>query len=178
MSRRASSSRAERASPAWHREPWPWLLAAGPCAVVVASLVTAWIAVKSDDGLVAQDYYKRGLLINQTIARTPSQGAADVHATVRVTGDGAVRATVDAAPGATIAWPATLTLRLAHPERTTRELVAVLARQADGDYLGRLPEQTPGRWIVTLEADAWRLPATTVAGRLTEVEFGARLGRP
>jgi len=178
MSKRASSSRAERASPAWRREPWPWLLAAGPCAVVVASLFTAWIAVKSDDGLVAQDYYKRGLLINQTLAHTPSSAVTDLHAAVRVAGDGAVYATVDAAPGATIAWPATLTLRLAHPERATPELVAILARQPDGGYLGKLPEQTRGRWIVILESDAWRLPATTVAGRLTGVELGAARGRP
>jgi hypothetical protein len=64
---RASSSRAERANRAWYREPWPWLLAAGPAVVVVASLVSAWIAIRSDDGLVAEDYYKRGLLINKKL---------------------------------------------------------------------------------------------------------------
>ncbi len=41
-----------------------------------------------------------------------------------------------------------------------------------------LGEQTPGRWIVILESDFWRLPETTVAGRLTEIRFGAVSGRP
>ena len=36
-------------APPWYREPWPWLLMAGPAAVVVAGLITAWIAVKTDD---------------------------------------------------------------------------------------------------------------------------------
>lgn len=36
----------------------------------------------------------------------------------------------------------------------------------------RLPERTPGRWIVTLEADGWRLPTTIVAGDLSEIRLG------
>src|SRR4051812_31343236 len=41
----------------WYREPWPWLLMSGPAIVVVAGCLTAGIAWKSDDGLVADDYY-------------------------------------------------------------------------------------------------------------------------
>ena len=64
------------ASRAWYREPWPWLLAAGPLAVVVAGAVTVWLAVESYDGLVADDYYKQGLAINQVIRR--DQAAAEL----------------------------------------------------------------------------------------------------
>ena len=53
----------------WYREPWPWLLMAGPAAVVVAGFATLWLAVSSNDGLVADDYYKQGLAINQTLQR-------------------------------------------------------------------------------------------------------------
>ncbi len=42
---------------------------AGPLTVIVASVFTLWLAVRSEDGLVADDYYKRGLAINQTLAR-------------------------------------------------------------------------------------------------------------
>ena len=65
----ASSFRAERAVARWYREPWPWLLMAGPLVVVAASLASAWIAVKSDDGVVADDYYKQGLAINRKLPR-------------------------------------------------------------------------------------------------------------
>jgi hypothetical protein len=37
--------------------------------VVVAGIYTAWLAIKSNDGLVTDDYYKKGLAANQTIAR-------------------------------------------------------------------------------------------------------------
>ena len=63
----ASSFHAERVARPWYREPWPWLLMAGPFVVVIASLACAWVAIDSDDGVVAQDYYKQGLAINKRI---------------------------------------------------------------------------------------------------------------
>jgi hypothetical protein len=157
----------------WYRERWPWLLAAGPCVVVVASVCSAWLAVRSDDGMVADDYYKRGLLINRTLERAPAADLSHLAATVQVADNGAVRAWVEGAPGAPSEAPASLRLSLRHPAHSTPDLVVALVRDAKGDYVGTLPEQTPGRWIVILESDAWRLPATTVAGRLTEVRLGA-----
>ena len=56
-------------SPAWWRHGHVWLIIAGPAAVVVAGLVTAWIAVASPDPVVADDYYRRGLDINKAKAR-------------------------------------------------------------------------------------------------------------
>ena len=53
----------------WFKEPWPWILMAGPAAVVVAGAVTIWLAFQSADGLVADDYYRRGLTINQELQR-------------------------------------------------------------------------------------------------------------
>jgi len=53
----------------WWKWGHVWLLIAGPAAVVVAGLVTAVIAVRSQDPLVAGDYYRRGVEINQTLAR-------------------------------------------------------------------------------------------------------------
>jgi len=129
--------------------------------------------MRSDDGLVAADYYKQGLLINRKLELAPAHDASPPGATVRVAANGDVRVRLDVAPGAPSEVPATLRLRLAHPTRSAPELIAVLVRDSAGDYVGTLPAQTPGRWIVVLESDAWRLPATTVAGRLTEVRFGA-----
>ena len=57
------------ASKPWYREPWPWILMAGPAIVVVAGLVTAFLAVTTSDGLVAEDYYRRGIEINRALTR-------------------------------------------------------------------------------------------------------------
>src|SRR5436309_3188288 len=75
----------------WYREPWPWLLAAGPLIVVVASLWSAWIAVKTNDGVVAEDYYKRGLAINQELKHVAANAQLRLGATVRVAANGEIR---------------------------------------------------------------------------------------
>jgi hypothetical protein len=57
------------ATPApWWKYGFVWLVIAGPAAVIVASAVTAWIAVRTADPLVAPDAYRRGLEINKTLA--------------------------------------------------------------------------------------------------------------
>lgn len=55
-------------------QPWwtyghVWLIIAGPAVVVVAALATAWIAVRSPDPVIAEDYYQQGMNINKTLAR-------------------------------------------------------------------------------------------------------------
>ena len=53
----------------WWRFWHVWLVIAGPVAVVLAGLATMWIALSSPDPVVSQDYYRRGVEINQTLAR-------------------------------------------------------------------------------------------------------------
>ncbi len=62
-------------------QPWwhyghVWLVIAGPALVVVAGLVTAWIAVCQQDPVLAQDYYSQGLNINKTLAKQGSLAPA------------------------------------------------------------------------------------------------------
>lgn len=53
----------------WWKYGHVWLLISGPAAVVVAGLVTAWIAIAAPDPVVAQDYYRQGIEINKQLAR-------------------------------------------------------------------------------------------------------------
>ena len=55
--------------PPWYRQIWPWLLMLGPGIVVIAGFITLWLAITSFDGLVADDYYKKGLGVNQDLSR-------------------------------------------------------------------------------------------------------------
>lgn len=167
MNSPASSSPAERATRRWYREPWPWLLMSGPFAAVVASLASAWMAVASDDGVVAQDYYKQGMTINQRLARmAPQAGPRGARITFGERSE--VRAHIEGQVEA----PRNLRLRLAHPATASRDEVVVLEPAPDGGYVGALAKQAPGRWVVTLESDFWRLPTTTGEGPLSEIRLG------
>ena len=53
---------------AWWRHPLMWMVIGGPAAVVVASFVTFWLAWRSPDALVSEDYYREGVEINKTLA--------------------------------------------------------------------------------------------------------------
>jgi uncharacterized protein len=155
----------------WYRERWPWFLMAGPAIVVVAAFVTLWLAIKSDDGVVADDYYKRGLVINRVLAREERAEAEQIVADVAIAGDGGVQAVV--AGSGTKAAPETVRLRVTHATRAGMDRVAVLQRGADGSYRGRVEPVPAGRWLIVLETDEWRLPTVEVAGRPETVHLDA-----
>ncbi|HET9664154.1 MAG TPA: FixH family protein [Burkholderiales bacterium] len=141
----------------WYREPWPWLLMAGPAIVVVAGAVTMWLAIHGNDGLVADDYYKRGLAINQVLARDQAARAHGYTADVAFDfNHGRVRVAL-----AGDALPPALLLSLTHPTRAAEDRIVPLARVAAGAYEGVLHPPASGRWRLSVE-DArrtWRLNA-------------------
>ena len=53
----------------WWKFPLVWMVIAGPAIVVVAGFATLWLAIRMPDPVVAGDYYRRGIEINQTLAR-------------------------------------------------------------------------------------------------------------
>jgi hypothetical protein len=147
--------RTEDAKP-WYREPWPWLLMAGPTAVMVAGLLTAYIAVTTNDGLVADDYYRRGLAINATLVRQEHARELGLSAVVSLSPG---RDTVRVALTGNVERRASMRLRFAHPTRAGQDQSAVLSPIAGGDYGATLKPLAPGAWQVLLDDDAsgWRL---------------------
>lgn len=147
----------------WYREPWPWLLMAGPAAVVVAGFATLWIAVSSSDGLVADDYYKQGLAINQTLQREANAAQLGFRAGAQFADDGRrISVRLDAAPGTKL--PATLRMQIVHPTRAGRDGLVMLRETAPGSYSGVGPALTEGRWMLILQdqQSTWRLDGAMV----------------
>lgn len=52
----------------WWRYPLVWLVIAGPVAVMLASAVTVWLALRTPEVLVSEDYYREGIEINRRLA--------------------------------------------------------------------------------------------------------------
>lgn len=145
-----------RATP-WYREPWPWLLMLGPLVVVVAGLVTAYLAVVSSDGLVVDDYYKEGLGINQRTARDQRAADLGVVAELVLGANGErIRALLQANEG--VRLPDSLIMRVAHPTRPGLDQKLLLRSEGGSVYGGTL-RPLQGRWHVILEDEGqeWRL---------------------
>lgn len=130
---------------------------AGPLAAVLGGLVTFYLAAATSDGLVADDYYKRGLAINQVIRRTTDAARRGILAEVSF--DEANHSVRVALLGEVPADPAPL-LRLTHPTRSGGDQIVPLRRSGAGDYLGELRLPAQGRWHVTLENPQWRVTGT------------------
>ena len=136
----------------WYREPWPWILMSGPAAVLVAGAATMWLAYTSADGLVADDYYRKGLAINRVLAREDAARRLGISAEVRM------------APGRMSIVlhgesPEVVLVRMIHATRAGHDLRLRLARSASGDYEAALPPLPPGHWHLSIE-DApgrWRV---------------------
>ncbi|MDZ4254759.1 MAG: FixH family protein [Sulfuritalea sp.] len=156
----------------WYREPWPWILAAGPFIVVVAGIYTAWLAVKSNDGLVTDDYYRKGLAANQTIARSEQAARIGLVAGVRVTAD-TLSVRLQASDKGFV-LPPTLAVTISHPTRAGLDQSRVLVR--DGEvYSGEVRLPAAGHWLVLLEDERkiWRLMGNMVLPANGETLIGS-----
>jgi len=147
------STGATLSSKPWYREPWPWLIMAGPATVLVAGVYTVWLAVVSNDGLVADDYYKQGLAINQTLGRDRVAQERGFHARLLFSPErDRVRVMMAGAPEH-------IRLTLRHPTRAGMDVTAVLNAVAPGVYDAPVPPPVAGRWRVEVEdaGRTWRL---------------------
>ena len=155
----------------WYRQPWPWLLMAGPAIVIVAGFVTLALAIQSSDGLVADDYYKQGKAINMTITRDAQARALGYRAQLELSAEGRVVLKFDdAEPKAKL-----LKLTLHHPTRAGFDREILLLRNSDNSYTAAMAPIDASRWSMTLEDESrtWRLTGDWRSGQGT-VPLGDR----
>jgi hypothetical protein len=160
---------------AWYREPWPWLLMLGPFVVVIAGIYTAWLAITSADGLVEDDYYKKGLAVNQTIARSDKATALGLSVGVRVVADGMTIRLAGRDPS--FVAPATLIVTLSHPTRAGLDQTQTFSKNGEL-YAGKLRLPASGHWLVLVEDEArtWRLMGNVVLPASGETMIGGDAG--
>lgn len=146
---------AETLSKPWHREPWPWILMAGPAIVVVAGIVTTVLAVTSSDGVVADDYYKQGLGINRVIERDVRARSLGIAAQVTFNEE---RDAVRVMLASNAPPPEALKLRIIAARRDADQTIE-LGHAGAALYEGRLTPPRGSRWRLVLEdgAGTWRV---------------------
>jgi hypothetical protein len=145
----------DRSATPWYREPWPWILMAGPAIAVVAGLATMYIAFTHADPLVADQYYKEGLAINRVMDRDHEAQARGYRATVLVNEE----RTLVRVQMAGEDLPAELRLHFIHLTRSESDRTFSAVRLQSGLYQGKIRLPDAVRWNVELEDTArnWRL---------------------
>lgn len=144
------------AGPRWHREPFVWLLIALPATAVIVGFIMLGLAIYSDDGLVEDDYYRRGKEINRVLVRDQAAARHGLESTLAFdTARQELQILLTARQDVTL--PAQIELRFLHATRAGLDRNMLLARAADGSYRAPLPILERGRWNVQLAAQDWRL---------------------
>ncbi|WP_028535473.1 FixH family protein [Paludibacterium yongneupense] len=153
----------------WYRHLWPWLILAGPLAVLIAAGITLHVLGTNFDNPVADDYERQGQEISRSDAREREAARLGLAATIHVSADGRSLA-VDTRG----TLPAQLTLHLRHPGHADRDQTLLLTRVANNRYQGERAATVASHWHIVLEdaSHRWRL-----AGEWSpEGESAIRLG--
>ncbi|MFO0102884.1 MAG: FixH family protein [Betaproteobacteria bacterium] len=173
-------------APPGYRQRGPGLLTVPPAAAVIGCAITITLAIVSNDGVVAADYYRQGLAINERLARNERALALGIQAQLQARGVQAGDAVLVQLQAAQPLPPeASLAVRLVHPGRSGADRRAVLARRAvseDGrsvEFVGQWAEAGPVAgevpWRLVLDAREWRIDGdASLLGRQGVVSVGAR----
>ena len=149
---------ANAASQPWYKQFWPWFLIFFPALAVVAGIITIILAVESDDGLVTDNYYKKGLAINQTLDK--KQRAQELNMQAQVNWDQLTQTIHLNLSGKLVELPSRLNMQLAHATRAKQDQSITLFLSPDKkSYTGRINTVTQGNWIIILEPEQqnWRI---------------------
>lgn len=132
-----------------------WLLISLPMTAVIAGMVTIYLAVSTSDGLVVDDYYKRGKAINVDLARDAAAARHELRADIDL--DMRNNHVQLLLQGNIEPLPETLTLSLLHPTQAGYDQLLSLQHAGDGVYSGAIDEVGRGNWYLQLETVEWRL---------------------
>ena len=112
------------------------------------------MSIRSYDGLVADDYYKRGKEINRVLVRDQLAKEHAIAATLAVDDRTVV---LDLRHDGRLSFPATLELKFLHRTRAGRDRAVLLTAGPDGRYHGQIEQSATGRWFIQLETSQWRV---------------------
>ena len=142
----------------WYQEPMVWLIIGLPFLAVCYGLVTLYLAIVDRDGMVVDDYYERGLEINQFLDRDHAATRLGLKAQLHLdAATGAVVVRMTTTSPASEKLPETIKLHWMHATRSGYDQTEQLVLSRDGAYRAAIPTLVPGHWYVRLEAQNWRL---------------------
>ncbi len=141
----------------WYRVPIVWMVIGIPLFSVVFTLSIVWISVKTFDGVVEDDYYRKGLEINRDLARDRYANSINLQAFGKIIGD---KLNVQFESDVGEVWPDRLQLGFYHPTVANRDVILDLRHTSSGQYSASLSALGHGKWNVITGTDAWRLEGT------------------
>ena len=141
----------------WYKNSIILMLIAVPGSAVIMGVVMAVLAVSSDDGLVADDYYKQGKEINRSLIRDQKASEYSLHAQLYWTDNQTINIKLQA-NDINAYFGKEIKLYLRHPTREGFDRHIKLKAISDGLYEVKVAKNLKqGRWKVEISTNIWRL---------------------
>lgn len=143
----------------WHKYPFVWFVFSIPLSAVIVGMILLWLAITTDDGMVADDYYKQGLAINKSLRRERLASELGISAIFEYDRE-LNRVLLRLNKGELSDYPANLSFSLQHAAKSDWDEQMRLMHGQDNQYIGYIKGQLPpGVWHVELAMQEWRIGA-------------------
>ncbi len=154
MKIKSSASQETAAAQLWYTVPAVWIVIGIPVFSVITTLCFVWISVQTFDGVVVDDYYRKGLQINRDLARDRYAATKGIEAFGEIA---AGRLRLQFSSDVIEVWPDRLPVSFYHPTVSNRDVAAILTYDGDGQYSAADLQLDPGKWNIVTETESWRL---------------------
>lgn len=139
----------------WYRQPLVWMIIAIPLSAVFMGALMLSLSISSFDGLVTDDYYKKGKEINRVLERDSYARAYNLSATIIINASGEVMAELEHEPG--LLRPDQVELKFLHRTRSGLDHTVILEAVGSQHYRGHIEPLEKSHWLVQLETENWRV---------------------
>jgi hypothetical protein len=150
----------------FRENPALWMMIGVPLFSIVTSACLIYMAISSYDGLVVDDYYKKGKEINVTLDRDKKAAEMGLNATLSLDVENEVFTAILTAETDVLSddiietYPQQLSAKFLHRTLSGRDVEVDLQRTVETTgivYQGQYPMLSQSRWLVELGVAEWRL---------------------
>jgi len=142
----------------WFKQPLVWLVIAFPAIAVIGGISLLLFSISIDDGVVVDDYYKRGKEINRVLTRDKKAAEMGIRGVSIYAADSKqFSVTLASSSGLDLGSQAPQ-LNLMHATRGGMDVSKPLVTSGEGLYQVTLDEGLSlGPWHVQVSTDDWRV---------------------
>lgn len=136
----------DQSEKSWFQQPWPWFIFSIPLLTVIAGVITYNIAANQPHSMVQDDYFKKGLAINQSLAKQEQAKTLNIVAEIQIDAQSQL-ISVNLAGSAK---PNELQLLFSHPTQEKLDQTIQLTPISQNEFLGQLPPLKKAYWHIRL----------------------------
>jgi hypothetical protein len=140
-----------------------WMLIAIPLSAVIMGVILLYLAITTFDGMVVDDYYQRGLEINEDLSRDQAALRAEIVGQLDASPTFTEVRLISSDP--LFNSPNELNLNFSHATRDGIDQTMVLRQTGVNVYRGPALELAAlGRWYVQVSGGEWRISGDVQMG--------------